>query len=815
MFSFAEIAEISGGKIISSNYTGLIDHFLTDSRRLINPKLSVFAAINGERHDGHKYIQSLFQRGVRQFILEHEQHITDEVRLKSNILLVSSSIRALQKIAAYHRNKFDLPVIGITGSNGKTIIKEWLGQLLSGKYRIVKSPKSYNSQLGVPLSALQMTEWNDLAIFEAGISTTDEMVNLQRVVQPTIGIFTNIGTAHDQGFKDQMEKAMEKWKLFSDCQCTIYCHDHEIIRSTHPTGLNSLTWGYDQKADIRILKVIKSSESRLRLATSEGVFHITVPFTENVLIENAMHCICAMHYLNIGFDDISGSFLSLSNIEGRLSLKRGLNNCYLVDDSYNNDLAGLQIAIDFLKSQPGLQTSVILSDILQSGLADDILYPRLNQILVDNNISRVVGIGSGMVENQNAFTVNSEFFASTDQFLKSGKADNFKDEKILIKGARKFEFEKITNFLSEKIHGTVLEINMDALNENLNFYRSKLNDGVKLMVMVKASAYGSGSHEIANLLQFNRVDYLAVAYTDEGVALRKHGIYIPMMVMNVAPENYANILKFNLEPEVYSLGQLRGLINFLEAENTGVKVHLKLDSGMHRLGFEDGDIEELSAILLATPQIRVVSVYSHLAGADDAQHNDFSMLQADRFLSMANRLEKSLGIQTLKHILNSAGILRFPQYQFDMVRLGIGLYGFEANQLRQDELQPISTLKTVISQVREIKKGETIGYGRKGLATRDTRVATIAIGYADGFSRSFSNGKISLLVNGKLAPVIGNVCMDMTMLDITGIDAREGDEVIVFGANLSISQLAEAIGTIPYEILTNINSRVNRVFYSG
>ena len=801
--------------MIASNYDGVIDHFLTDSRKLINPKASVFAAIRGERHDGHRYIQQLFKRGVRQFIIEHKEFLSEEVLAKSNILLVPASIGALQNVAAHHRSRYRIPVIGITGSNGKTIIKEWLGQLLAGKFRIVKSPKSYNSQLGVPLSVLQMTEWNDLAIFEAGISTVHEMEHLQWVIQPTIGIFTNIGTAHDEGFSDQKQKALEKWKLFSSSACVIYCRDHEIVRQTQPKAINTLTWGFDQNADIRILDISKSNRSQLVFSYRAEIFNVSVPFTEDVLLENAMHCICVMLYLSLGVDEISGSFLHLTNLEGRLSLKHGLNNCYLIDDSYNNDLAGLQIAIDFMKSQPGNKLSAILSDILQSGLEDNVLFPRLNQILVDNNITKVIGIGEGMIKNQKTFTMDGSFFHSTDHFLKSGIADKFQNEKILIKGARRFEFERITNFLSEKIHGTVLEINMDALNENLNFYRSRLNDGVKLMIMVKASAYGSGSHEIANLLQFNRVDYLAVAYPDEGVSLRKQGIHMPVMVMNVAPENYINILKYNLEPEVYSLGQLRSLISFLRAEGSGLKVHLKMDSGMHRLGFEDYDLCELIDLLIASPQVSVVSIYSHLAGADDAQHNDFSKEQVDRFLSMAREVENALHIRPLKHILNSAGILRFPEYQFDMVRLGIGLYGFESNQLHQNELQPISTLKTVISQVRKVKKGETIGYSRKGLVTKNCTIATIAIGYADGFSRAFSNGKVSLMVKGQLVPVIGNVCMDMTMLDISGIDAREGDEVIVFGVSPTIKQLADAIGTIPYEILTSISSRVNRVFYSS
>jgi alanine racemase len=815
MFSFAEIAEITRGKIISSNYAGVIDHFLTDSRRLINPKASLFTAIRGDRHDGHQYLHFLFDRGVRQFLIEHKGNLSDDILESSNVLLVPGAIDALQDIAAYHRAKFNIPVIGITGSNGKTIIKEWLGQLLASEYRIVKSPKSYNSQLGVPLSVLQMTEWNNLAIFEAGISTAGEMGRLARVIRPTIGIFTNIGSAHDQGFENHLEKTAEKWRLFLDSECVVYCHDHEKIRSTHPESIKAMTWGRHDGADVKIANITKSGYALLELTFNGQEFSVRVPFVEDVSIENAMHCICAMLYFNVPVENISEGLSRLANIERRLSAKKGVNNCYLVDDSYNNDLVGLQIAIDFMKTQPGKKKHVILSDILQSGLDDSELFPRLNQMLVENNIDSMTGIGGGMEKNRKAFTIDGMFYLTTDHFLKAAHPDQFHDEKILIKGARSFEFERITNFLSEKVHGTVLEINLDALNENLNFYRSRLSDGVKLMAMVKASAYGSGSHEIATLLQFNRVDYLAVAYPDEGVELRKEGIHMPVMVMNVAPESYSNILKYNLEPEIYGLVQLRSLVSFLKAENSVLKIHLKMDSGMHRLGFEEKELSELITLLRGTRHVEVVSIYSHLAGADEEVHNDFSKLQVERFLSMAGKVEKALKIHPLKHILNSAGILRFPQYQMDMVRLGIGLYGFEANQMSQDRLQPISTLKTVISQLREVKRGETIGYGRKGLATRDIRVATIAIGYADGFSRAFGNGKASLLVNGQLAPVIGNVCMDMTMLDISGINAKEGDEVIVFGSKPTIKDLADAIGTIPYEILTNISSRVTRVFYSN
>lgn len=815
MFTFDQFAEITLGKVRVNNSHGQIEHFLTDSRRIVNPKASVFVAIKGERHDGHDYLALLFEKRIRTFIIENEILIPSHILKHSSILVVDNSIGALQKIAAFHRQQFQYPVIGITGSNGKTIIKEWLGQLLVEEYKIVKSPKSYNSQLGVPLSVLRMTEKNNLALFEAGISTTEEMEKLQKVIKPTFGIFTNIGSAHDEGFIDRKEKIREKWQLFKDCETVIYCADHDQIQQTLPDHLNAITWGKDKRADIRIASIEKyENKAVFKLIYKNEKVNLQVPFTDEASLENVMHCIATMLLLEIPSKVISDSLSKLTNVEMRLELKKGINNCYLIDDSYNNDLGGLQIAIDFLKNQPGGNKRIILSDILQSGLEEKELYLQLNSILEENDIYSLIGIGEGMMRNASLFSIQSEFFETTDHYLKEIKPEEFINETILIKGARPFGFERISNILSEKIHRTVLEINLDALNNNLNYYRSKLKYGVKLMVMVKAASYGNGSFEIANLLQFNRVDYLAVAYADEGVELRKHGIELPIMVMNVAVESFSNILKYDLEPEVYSISQLKRLIDFIRNEERRVKIHIKIDSGMHRLGFEEKHIEELTNILKENSTVQVASIYSHLAGADEERHNDFSKSQVEQFQKIANEIEKALLIHTLKHILNSAGIIRFPDFQLDMVRLGIGLYGFEANQLEQDELLPISTLKTVISQIKNVKEGDTIGYGRKGIAVQDTKIATIAIGYADGFLRAFSNGKISLLVNGKSAPVIGNICMDMCMLDITGIDAKEGDEVIIFGENPSVKQLADAIDTIPYEILTNISNRVSRVFYT-
>ena len=816
MFSFDQFLHATQGTVLVDMSPGQVVHFITDSRKLYNPKDAVFIAIKGDRHDGHDYLESLHQKGVRRFIIENESRMPTYFYKDCSVLIVPDSISAMQKIAALHRKQYNYPVIGITGSNGKTIIKEWLGQLLGKAFKIVKSPKSYNSQLGVPLSILQMGDQHNLGIFEAGISTTREMARLQQVIDPTIGVFTNLGSAHDEGFKNRTEKAMEKWKLFHDSSTVIYCADHLQVVQTKPEQIYGFTWGFDRTSDVRIQSMEKHSNySIINLTINEQAKSIQAPLADEASLENVMHCISLMLLLGRSETEINDALSRLTVVDMRLALKKGINNCYLIDDSYNNDLGGLQVAIDFLKNQPVKKRSIIISDMLQTGLDERELCRQLKEIISKNNIDSMIGIGEVLQRNAKLFSVKSAFYLSTDQFLEDFKSDKFQQETILIKGARTFGFERITNVLSEKMHRTVLEINLDALIHNLNFYRSKIHERVKLMVMVKAAAYGNGSNEIANLLQFNRLDYLAVAYPDEEVELCHNGIELPIMVMNVAYESFGNILKYNLEPEVYCLNQLEQLIAFGLKEEKEIKIHIKIDSGMHRLGFEETHIEKLISLLKENRFIQVVSIYSHLAGADEERHNAFSKSQVSQFLNMADQLEKGLKIQAIKHILNSAGILRFPEYHLDMVRLGIGLYGFEANQFDQQELVPVSTLKTIISQIKNINKGETIGYGRKGVANTDIQIATIAIGYADGFSRAFSNGKIALMVRGKLAPVIGNVCMDMSMLDVTGLGACEGDEVTVFGENPTIKQLADAIGTIPYEILTSISSRVTRVFYTN
>jgi alanine racemase len=812
--TFAQIAQNVAGSVLQAPHAqNKVLYLATDSRKLVLPEYAIFFAIKGERHDGHQFLQTLYAAGVRNFVVEQQVSNTNLAAMpEANILLASNAILALQTVAKAHRETFQLPILAITGSNGKTIVKEWTAQLLSRNYKVVRSPRSYNSQIGVPLSVWNIAAQHTFGVFEAGISKPHEMAHLQNVIQPTIGIFTTIGTAHDEGFASQEEKISEKWKLFKDCPVVIYCRTHEplhnFIQANAKPQQQLIAW---QSA-----KTGAKNYEITHLSNGEKL-QIALPFDDAASVENVLHCVALLHYLKIQAADIQERVLALRPVSMRLELKEGINNCYLIDDSYNNDLAGLTLALDFLNQQnQAVKTrkTVVLSDVPEAGAEPAILYKHVAKLLEEKNVSRLIAIGHEIVHIKPFFSGEISFFESTEHFLSSvNPQDFFANELVLIKGARAFHFERVSRILQEKVHGTRLEINLDALVNNLNYYRSKLKPNTKMMLMVKAFAYGSGSYEVANLLQFHRVDYLAVAYTDEGVALRQNGITLPIMVMNPSPETFDKLLAFNLEPEIYSFRLLQSFVQHLP-ENQAATIHLKIDTGMRRLGFEESEMQELTQRLSKFPQLKIASVFTHLAGSDEAQHNGFSQQQIATFTRCAAQIEQQLGYNVLKHALNSPGIIRFPEAQFDMVRLGIGLYGLEVNGLEQHHLQTVGTLKTTISQIKKVPQGETIGYGRHGIATQEMTLATIAIGYADGFNRAFSRGVGKVKVNGKLAPVVGNVCMDMCMIDITGISAQEGDEVIIFDDTLTISDLAKSIHTIPYEILTNVSERVKRVFYT-
>jgi alanine racemase len=807
------------------------DYLLTDSRQLIFPQQTLFFAIKGEHHDGHQFLAELYQKGVRQFVVERKA-LTDKRRdtlasfENAQIWEVESSLKALQEVAKLHRSQFDIPVIGITGSNGKTIVKEWLGQLLSTDFRIAKSPKSYNSQIGVPLSVWQLNDTHTLGIFEAGISQPHEMKVLQEIIQPTIGIFTNIGSAHDEGFRSRKQKVTEKLRLFTQCKQLIYRADysdiHEEIRLIlQPVNPNCelISWGISEDFTVQVEWHKDEAQTYIVMKSALERYDnqlFSVPFTDEASIENLIHCLILMLSMDIPSSEIRQRVSRLRPISMRLELKEGINKCYLIDDTYNNDLVGLTMALNFLGQQEQRSQKIaILSDLLQTGQKEEELYAQINTLLRQKGVQKIIAIGEAFARNAHLISVEAQYFATTAEFLSKLSPHTFQDALILIKGARTFQFERIVHRLQQRVHGTVLEINLDALTHNLNFYRNRVGNDTRIMVMVKAFAYGSGSAEVAQLLQFHRVDYLAVAYADEGVVLRQNGIELPIMVMNPSASTFDKLVEYQLEPEIYSHKILDEWLGFMaELDNKcNLKIHLKLDTGMHRLGFAEADLPALIQLLKQHPELEVASIFSHLVGADEAIHNDFSKLQYERFMAGSAQLEAALGYRPLRHLLNSAGIVRFPDYKLDMVRLGIGLYGVEVNRQEQRSLQQIGTFKTVVSQVKHLPAGETIGYSRQGILKKASSIATIALGYADGYDRRFSKGVGKVLINGTLCPVVGNVCMDMTMVDTTGMSVQEGEEVIIFGNDLPITYLADEIGTIPYEILTGISERVKRVFY--
>ena len=817
IYTISRIQQIVGA---SGNITddSTISNLLTDSRKINNPAASLFFALS-DRRDGHDFIPEVYKAGVHNFIVKH---IPKDVAAypKANFLVVNNVLKALQKLAAHHRKQFDLEVIGITGSNGKTIVKEWLYQLLCLDKKIVRNPKSYNSQIGVALSVWQIEEQHNLGIFEAGISTTHEMENLEHMIKPAVGVLTHIGAAHNEGFKDASEKLTEKLKLFTHSDLLIYHYETLNTYKGKIPGKRKFTWSRKfAEADLHVFsETIISKRYYLRGKFKGKEIECLVPFVDEASVENAITCWATM--LALGYDPaiIDDRMEHLVPISMRMELKQGINDCSIIDDSYNSDIQSLEIALNFLNQQNQHPTrTLILSDIFQSGLDPDVLYKKVAGLIKEKKTDKFIGVGKALYEHKELFKAKeSLFFTDTDALLAQLPELNFKDETILIKGSRSFEFERISKALVQKAHETVLEINLNALQSNLNFYKSKLQPGVKLMAMVKAFSYGSGSFEVANMLQFNKVDYLAVAYIDEGISLRNAGINLPIMVLNPEPSAFDKMVEFTLEPEIYSYKLLDDFIKFATHKKiSAYPIHIKIDTGMHRLGFEEFEIEHLCDLLENNKYIRVQSVFSHLVASDAEIHDHFTLKQLRLFEKIYHQLEKSLRYKVIKHIANTSAISRWPVAQMDMVRLGIGLYGIDsAIKDEVSPLQPVATLKTSISQIKAVKAGETIGYNRNGSLTSDGKIATVRIGYADGYLRAFGNGVGKMLVNGTLAPTVGNVSMDMCMIDITGIaGVKEGDEVIVFNEEHKIEELARQISTIPYEILTNVSQRVKRVYF--
>ncbi len=839
-YTVKRIASIIGGQIVGNQLdTLVVNDILFDSRLLIDAENTLFFALYSGRNDGHKYITELYEKGVKAFVISRKNVEKYDVKAQIEALkkysdavfvVVDDTLAALQKLAAYHREQFDIPVVGITGSNGKTIVKEWLYQILSPSLSVCRSPKSYNSQIGVPLSVWQMNSTHEIALFEAGISRPGEMEKLREIIKPTIGVFTNIGPAHGKNFNDIQQKIEEKLKLFNavNAGAVVYCSDNqEIAAAISDAKIPAFSWSKtDKNADLFISSIEISEKSEISAIFRDNTIKISIPFIDDASIENSINCWCVALLLGIPNETIAERMAHLESVEMRMELKAGVRNCLIINDSYNNDRNALAIALDFMNAQHHDNKVLILSDILQSELKEEELYKNIAQLIENKGVDTFIGIGPAISKYMSSSRdkacliptgkIKSYFYTSTSDFLANHPMKMFENQIVLLKGARSFEFERIMKVLQQKSHETVLEINLDNLVKNLNYYRGKLKKETKMMVMVKAFAYGSGNYEVSNALAFHHVDYLTVAYADEGVELRNKGIKLPIMVMTPETNTFDIIIKHGLEPDIYSfrcLSQLEDAINQLDTELTEpVGIHIKVDTGMHRLGFLPEDIDALIERVISNPKLKIKSVFSHFATSDMPEEDDFVIHQIDQFEMMSQRIVTAFPYKIMRHLLNTAGISRFTDYQYDMVRLGIGVYGVAVCDEDRGKLHNVMSLKTTIKQIKEYGPGETIGYGRHGKITKPSRIAVIPIGYADGLRRQLGNGNACFWVNGKAAPIIGNICMDLTMIDVTGIDCQEDDTAVLFDDNHPIDIIADACDTIPYEIMTRISQRVKRIY---
>lgn len=801
---------------------GQVNWILTDSRSVCFPEETLFFAIRSERNDGHKYIADLYRRGVRNFVVEQLPDDRETAYADANFLRVPHSVEALQRLAERHRDEFGIPVIGITGSNGKTVVKEWLYQLLSPSMVVTRSPRSYNSQIGVPLSVWLLDEHSQVGIFEAGISQKGEMAALRDIIQPTVGVLTNIGTAHQENFSSTEEKCMEKLKLFHDTKAIVYPYDDETVRrcvaSLDYKG-EQIAWSAtDPKVRLYINKVEKSGATTTVTYTFDGEeSSYTLPFIDEASVANSVTCVAVALYLGLTREQIAGRMAGVEPVAMRLEVKEGQHGCTLINDSYNSDVNSLDIALDFMSRRPdhaGRKRTLILSDIYQSGKDGDALYKEVSDLARTRGVQKFIGIGPDLSTNAGVIDIAEKyFFNDCQEFIASQVFASLHDEVILLKGARRFSFDRLTELLEQKVHETILEVNLGAVVKNLNYFRSYMRPTTKIACMVKADAYGAGAVEVAKTLQDHRVDYLAVAVTDEGVTLRKNGITSNIMIMNPEMTAFKTMFDYDLEPEVYSFRLLDALVKAAQREGvTGFPVHIKLDTGMHRLGFNPvTDMDELISRLKRHNSVIPRSVFSHFVGSDSDDFDNFSAHQFELFKQGSEKLQAAFSHKIIRHMDNSAGIEHFPERQLDMCRLGLGLYGIDSRD--NSVINNVCTLKTTILQIHAVPKDETVGYSRKGILTRDSLIAAIPIGYADGLNRHLGCGHCYCLVNGKKAPYVGNICMDVAMIDVTDIDCKEGDTVEIFGDDLPVTVLSDVLETIPYEVLTSISNRVKRVYF--
>lgn len=817
-YSLEKIASLIGAHCFGEG-EAQIDWILNDSRSLAFPESTLFFALRSQRNDGHKYIPDLYRRGVRNFVVANLPENYEQKYSDAHFLRVVSPLKALQRLAERHREEYDLPVVGVTGSNGKTVVKEWLYQLLSGSRNVTRSPRSYNSQVGVPLSVWLLNSRSEVGVFEAGISQPGEMSALRAIIQPTIGVMTNLGPAHQENFSSLQEKCLEKLSLFKDCQVVVYeaddpvvpeCVDQAMLKGDH------LAWSRRDPNSPLFIRDVRKEETfttvNYTYLGTDGSY--TLPFVDEASIQNSIHCLAVCLYLRLPATDIAARMSRLEPVAMRLEVKQGVRGCTLINDSYNSDINSLDIALDFMNRRPeSRRRTLILSDILQSGMPVEELYAKVAEMVNRRKVDRIIGVGPDIMAQSQRFHMDKMFFVSSEALLQSGMLDKLSNEVILLKGSRKFNFEAISEHLSLKVHETTLEVNLEAIVRNLNYYRSFMKPETKMVCMVKASAYGAGSVEIAKTLQDHRVDYLAVAVADEGADLRKAGITGNIIIMNPEMSTFNMLFQYDLEPEVYSFALLEALIKAAEKEGiTNFPVHLKLDTGMHRLGFDpEHDLPALIDRLQHQTALLPRSVFSHFVGSDSPDFDAFSAHQFELFDKASRQLQEAFPYKILRHICNSAGIERFPERHLDMVRLGLGLYGIDPIDNRV--LNNVTTLKTTILQIHEVSPEDTVGYSRRGHLTRKSRIAAIPIGYADGLDRHLGCGHCYCLVNGQKAPYVGNICMDVCMIDVTDIDCKEGDTVEIFGDHLPVTVLSDVLGTIPYEVLTSVSERVKRVYF--
>lgn len=817
MHAIHTINEVIGlpGSLITNPWMepGLL---LTDSRQLRTPSETLFFCIVSQRNNGHHFIPELYEKGLRNFVVE-ELPEKDQYP-DANFILVKNSSESLQALCAWHRNQFHFPVIGITGSNGKTIIKEWLAQLLGNHFNIVRSPGSYNSQIGVPLSVWQMREGHTLGIFEAGISKVSEMEKLAKVIRPDITLISNIGKAHLENFSNATMLASEKAKLAGEDSTLVYCRDYPELHHLFSRRKKTFTWSKKGNADLIISKVNKQENSTQIQGIYKNQFtEISIPFGDEASVENAIHCWCITLLLGVEQESVAAGMKDLQPVAMRMQMKEGLNGCLLIQDYYNSDPHALHLALQFMSQQKShRKRTLILSDVLQSGLQGEILYAEIARQLEEAGIEKLIAIGTDIFAHQDVFLQKEKlFYRETQEFLDAFKPEQFWEEVILIKGARPFTFEKIALLLQKKSHETVLEISIPAIIHNVNYFRSLLPKGTRMMGMVKAFSYGTGSYEIASALQFNRMEYLAVAYADEGVELRRRGIHLPIMVMNPGAESLESLIRWKLEPEVYSRRVLGWMIKSARQHlplDRKLTIHLKINTGMNRLGFQPDEMESILSEIKESRQLQVASIFSHLAASEDSAYDEFTNKQIDLLMNASLQATEILGYPVLRHILNTGGIESHPRGIFEMVRLGIGMYGVGFDEASKKNLMHVAVLKSVISQIREIRPEESVGYGCKGRLPGGGKIAVIPLGYADGFSRKLGNGRGYVMIHGKKAHTVGNICMDMFMADVTGIACEEGDEVTIIGPDIPLEAIADMLETIPYEVLTSLSQRVKRVF---